>query len=129
VDCPQQRCLIHLIRDLNEDIHREPFNLELKTIVHDFGVLLKDMVDTVDRFGLKSHFLRKHKPVVTRFFDTLLEREHETEIAQKVRRRLIRNRDRLFTFLDHDNVPRECRVLGYSLAARDVAHSRGARVR
>lgn len=105
VDCPQQRCLIHLIRDLNEDIHREPFNLELKTIVHDFGVLLKDVVDTVDRFGLKSHFLRKHKPVVTRFFDTLLEREYETEIAQKVRRRLIRNRDRLFTFLDHDNVP------------------------
>jgi hypothetical protein len=105
VDCPQQRCLIHLIRDLNEDIHREPFNLELKTIVHDFGVLLKGVVDTIDRFGLKSHFLRKHKPVVTRFFDTLLQREHKTEIAQKVRKRFIRNRDRLFTFLDHDNVP------------------------
>jgi len=40
VDCPQQRCLIHLIRDLNDYIRKEPFNLELREVVHEFGALL-----------------------------------------------------------------------------------------
>jgi hypothetical protein len=26
VGCPQQRCLIHLMRDLNNDLYKEPFN-------------------------------------------------------------------------------------------------------
>ena len=28
-DCPQQRCLVHLMRDLNDYIHKEPFNLDI----------------------------------------------------------------------------------------------------
>jgi len=58
VDCPQQRCLIHLMRDLNDDIHQEPFNLEIKEIVQEFGALLAPIIDTIDRFGLKTHFLK-----------------------------------------------------------------------
>ena len=57
VDCPQQRCLIHLMRDLNDAIRREPFNLEMKEVVQGFATLLKPIIDTIDRFGLKAHFM------------------------------------------------------------------------
>jgi predicted RecB family nuclease len=105
LDCPQQKCLVHLMRDLNDDIRREPFNVEIKEIVHEFGALLEPMIDTIDRFGLKTHFLRKHKMAVTRFYNTLLLRKYNTELAQKVQKRFIKNQGKLFTFLDYDNVP------------------------
>jgi predicted RecB family nuclease len=105
LNCPQQKCLIHLMRDLNDDIHREPFNVEIKEIVREFGEILERIIDTIDRFGLKTHFLRKHKIAVTRFYDALLLRKYDTELAQKVQRRFIKNQDKLFTFLDYDNVP------------------------
>jgi predicted RecB family nuclease len=105
IECQQQRCLIHLIRDLNDSIFSEPFNLEIKEIAQDFAALLKPVTDTIDRFGLKSHFLKKHKPAVTRFFDRLLSQKYHTGSAQKAQERFKRNRTRLFTFLDYDNVP------------------------
>ena len=30
VECPQQKCLIHLIRDLNDELLKNPFDEELK---------------------------------------------------------------------------------------------------
>jgi hypothetical protein len=105
VDCPQQRCLIHLMRDLNDDIHQEPFNLEIKEVVQGFATLLKPIIDTIDRFGLKTHFMRKHKLAVTRFYDALFVRKYTTEIAQKAQKRFNKNREKLFTFLDYDSVP------------------------
>jgi len=54
---------------------------------------------------LKTHFLRKHKIAVTRFYHALPLRKYNTELAQRVRRRLMKNQDKLFTFLDYDNVP------------------------
>jgi predicted RecB family nuclease len=105
VDCPQQRCLIHLMRDLNEDIHKEPFNHEIKDVAQEFATLLKSIIETIDRFGLKARFLRKHKLAVTRFYNTLLCRRYDTEVAQKAQERFKKNRDRLFTFLDYNNVP------------------------
>ena len=36
-ECPQQKCLIHLMRDLNDDLLREPFNEELKSVVNGFA--------------------------------------------------------------------------------------------
>ncbi len=105
VNCPQQRCLIHLIRDLNDDIRQEPFNREVKEVAQNFVSVLKPIIETIDRFGLKARFLRKHKVAVARFYDALLVRKYGTEIAQKSQKRFERNRARLFTFLDYYNVP------------------------
>jgi len=60
INCAQQKCLIHLMRDLNNDLLKYPFNEELKELVQYFAMLLKPTIETIDRFGLKSHFLRKH---------------------------------------------------------------------
>ena len=32
IQCPQQKCLIHLIRDLNDDVLKHPYDEELKQI-------------------------------------------------------------------------------------------------
>ena len=47
MDCPQQRCLIHLIRDMNDDLLKEPFNDEMKSLVVDFAVLVKPIIETM----------------------------------------------------------------------------------
>jgi len=105
IECPQQKCLIHLIRDLNNHLLQEPFNEEIKGIVRDFTTLLKPVIGTIDRFGLKTRFLKKYKMNVARFFIDLLQRKYKTELAQKVQARFRRNQGRLFTFIDYDNVP------------------------
>jgi hypothetical protein len=97
--------LIHLIRDLNNYLRQEPFNTEIKGVVHEFATLLKPIIETIDRFGLKARFLSKHKRAVTRFYRVLLAREYETELAQKVQERFKKNREKLFTFLDSDGIP------------------------
>ena len=61
VNCPQQKCLIHLMRDINEDLRKNPFNGELICIAAKFGTLLRDIVSTIDRYGLKRFHLAKHK--------------------------------------------------------------------
>ena len=105
LNCPQQKCLIHLIRDLNDDLMKEPFNEELKALTSNFADLLKSIVATIDRFGLKARFLRKHKKDVNRFFKNLSEREYQTEVSLKWQKRFEKNRYKLFTFLDYDGVP------------------------
>jgi ribosomal protein L40E len=67
INCPQQRCLIHLIRDLNDEIMNNPFDEQLKKIVIDFGDLLKPIIETVDRHGLKKYFLKNHLSRVDKF--------------------------------------------------------------
>ena len=61
IDCPQQKCLIHLIRDLNEELLKHPYDDELKQLVGAFAGLVKPMIETVDQRGLKKRFLGKHQ--------------------------------------------------------------------
>jgi len=103
--CPQQKCLIHLIRDLNSALMKEPFNEEIKLIVAEFAALIKPIIDTIHRFGLKKRYLQKHQTDVRRFFRLLSQQSYKTETAVKYRNRLERNRTKLFTFLDYDGVP------------------------
>jgi hypothetical protein len=49
IACPQQKCLIHLMRDLNEEILNNPFDDEMKSIAVGFSGLLKPIVETIDR--------------------------------------------------------------------------------
>lgn len=73
--------------------------------VHEFAALLKPVVETIDRFGLKAHFLRKHKVEVARFYERLLSCKYQTELARRAQDRFRKNEGKLFTFLDHDGVP------------------------
>jgi predicted RecB family nuclease len=105
IDCEQQKCLIHLIRDINDDLSKEPFNEEMKELAQEFARLVRPMVESVDRFGLKVRHLRKHKSSVDRFYGRLTKRHYQSEIVAGYRKRFEKNKDKLFTFLDHDGVP------------------------
>jgi hypothetical protein len=105
INCSQQKCLIHLMRDLNDDLLKAPFNEEVKELVREFAILLKPMVETIDRFGLQAKFLRKHKVFVARFYNRLFKRDYQHDTAAKYKKRFEKYRDKLFTFLDCDGVP------------------------
>jgi predicted RecB family nuclease len=103
--CPQQKCLIHLIRDFNEDIRGNPWDEELKSVAGDFGALLRAAVATIDEHGLKRRHLGQHKPAVARFWASLEGRQFRSEVAEGYQKRLLKYRAKLFTFLEHDGVP------------------------
>ncbi len=105
ITCAQQKCLVHLMRDANEDLCKQPFNEEIREISRKFAALLRLIVESVDRFGLKARHLRKHRPAVDRFFKEIRGRVYQTEVATGYQKRFATNRDRLFTFLDQDGVP------------------------
>ena len=103
--CPQQKCLIHLMRDINDDMHRYPYDEELREMAQKFATVLRIIVETVDRHGLKTHFLAKHLPTVKEFFTWIVTADFNSEIAQSYRKRFHKNREKLFRFLTHDGVP------------------------
>lgn len=105
IQCPQQKCLIHLIRDLNDAVLKYPFDGELKSLVKGFADLVRPMVETVDRHGLKTHFLGKHLVAVGRFYRRISGTAFQSESAIKCKERFEKNKDKLFTFLKHDGVP------------------------
>jgi hypothetical protein len=105
IQCPQQKCLIHLIRDLNDDVLKHPYDEEFKRLALAFTLLLKPMIESIDRHGLKSHFLKKHLISVKRFYRQISETPLQSETAVKFKDRLEKNRDKLFTFLSFDGVP------------------------
>ena len=105
IGCPQQKCLIHLMRDLNDGVLDNPFDEQLKQIVIKFGNLLKPMIETVDRYGLKKYFLKRHLSRVDKFYFELENSHYQSEAALKCKDRFERNRNTLFTFLKYDGVP------------------------
>jgi hypothetical protein len=105
IECAQQKCLLHLIRDLNDEILGNPFDEEAKLVALRFAGLLRPMVDTIDKRGLRARFLGKHRREVDRFYKFLGNNRFKSEVADRLKHRFERNRDRLFTFLWHDGVP------------------------
>jgi predicted RecB family nuclease len=103
--CRQQKCLIHLIRDLNDSLLKEPFNDELRAMTSGFSHLLREVVGSVDKFGLKACHLSKHKDSVTEFYKTLANTDWKTGAGKTWRKRFEKNRNTLFTFLDYDGIP------------------------
>jgi hypothetical protein len=103
--CPQQKCLIHLMRDINDDMHRYPYDEELREIAQKYAAVLKIIIETVDKHGLKTHFLAKHLPAVEELFTWIATADFASEIAQNYQKRFHKNREKLFTFLIHDGVP------------------------
>jgi len=105
IECPQQKCLIHFIRDLNDALLKRPYDEELRELARVFGGLVKPMVETVDRRGLKRRYLSKHKVSVERFYNLISHRVFTGEDSVKLVERLQKNRRKMFTFLDFDDVP------------------------
>jgi predicted RecB family nuclease len=108
VPCKQQKCLVHLIRDINDDLWKAPFDKELEAFAFEVQALLVPILETVDRFGLKAWHLRKFEKDVEQFYlKNITGREYRSEATDTYRKRFDRYRDSLFTFLTQDGIPWE----------------------
>jgi len=105
IECPQQKCLIHLIRDMNEDVKSNPYDLELKGIVQAFATIMRTIIETVDLYGLTKSRLQKHKSAAIGFVEKVGKDHLSSEAATKYQKRIEKYGYRLFTFLDYDRVP------------------------
>ena len=104
--CRQQKCLVHLIRDPNDDLWKNPYNQELEGFVGSVKELLVPVMDDVYRFGLKRRFLRKHERSVNRFYKNAIDGHRcECEITERYQKRFVRYRESLFRFLMEDGIP------------------------
>jgi hypothetical protein len=101
----QQKCLVHLIRDLNDDLFKNPFDEEYKRMVIAFGDLLKKIVLTIDGYGLKKYHLKKHLKDITRFYKLFVLPDYKSELSVKCAKRLKKHWEELWTFLSHDGLP------------------------
>lgn len=105
ITCDQQKCLIHLIRDLNNDFFKNQLDEEFKTLLQLFTGLLRNIIDTIDKRGLKKRYLNKHRKETKKFFAEICRQEYTSELASSYQKRLIKNQGVLFTFLEYDGVP------------------------
>ena len=102
--CRQQKCLIHLMRDMNDDLRRNPYDEELRSVAEPFARLLKDIVLTIDRYGLRRYHLHKHVKSAERFCGGIARSHFGSDCALKYQTRIEKYGERLFTFLHCDGV-------------------------
>jgi predicted RecB family nuclease len=104
IKCAKQKCLIHLMRDINDDLLKNPFDNELCAFARSFGDLLRPIVETIDRYGLKRRHFSKHKDSASAFIRSTTQKNFTSDAMLSYKKRLLRNADALFTFLDYDDV-------------------------
>jgi hypothetical protein len=105
LECPQQKCLVHLIRDMNDDLIANPFDDELHAITQPFGAVLRPIITCIGDHGLRRRFLSRFKRSVAEFFHAVSSSAPRSDVARALRERLLKHQSKLFTFLDFDNVP------------------------
>ena len=104
--CAQQKCLVHLIRDLNDDLWKNPFDDEFESFVAVVRGLLVPLLEDAQRFGLKARHLRKHRDRIDRFYREMITGQTLVrETTARYRKRFERYKDSLFSFIDNDGVP------------------------
>ena len=106
VPCRQQKCLVHLIRDLNNDLWRRPFDTELDTFVSDVRDLVVPILEAANKYGLRKRNFRKFTKSVDSFYRRVItSRMYRSEPVRIYQRRFRRYRQSLFTFLEYDGIP------------------------
>jgi hypothetical protein len=106
LQCQQQKCWVHLIRDLNEDLWKSPWDVEFENFIVEVRSLIVPIIATTDKYGLKRHHLQKFKRHVEAFYQqSITGKTYRSELVNTYQKRFIRYRESLFTFLEYDGVP------------------------
>jgi predicted RecB family nuclease len=106
VQCRQQKCLVHLIRDINNDLWNNPFDTELETVASKVKELLLPILGDVERYGLRQRHLQKHQKAVERFYSGVIDGiEWKSEVVQRFITRFRRYKESLYVFLTEGSIP------------------------
>jgi predicted RecB family nuclease len=103
--CKQQKCWVHLIRDMNDDLWKNPFDIEYENFVIQVKELMFPIFESIDKYGLKSRHFNKFKKNIEVFYVNISETQYKSEISQKYQTRFFRYKEKLFTFLNQDGIP------------------------
>jgi hypothetical protein len=106
VACVQQKCWVHLLRDINDDLWENPFDIEFETFVQEVKKLILPIFEAVYKYGSKKRHLRKFSRNVDLFYKkTINDRSYYSEATIKYQKRFQRYQESLFTFLEYDCIP------------------------
>jgi predicted RecB family nuclease len=106
VTCLQQKCWVHLIRDINDDLRKAPFDSEFEKFVIALRDLLIPIFDAIEKYGLKRHHLNKFDKKVEKFYaHHITELQYKSDLTRKYQKRFIRYKESLFVFLKYDGIP------------------------
>jgi predicted RecB family nuclease len=106
VKCKQQKCWVHLIRDLNEDLQAHPMDTEFEAFILAVRNLIVPIMETVQNYGLKRRHLHKFVQQVETFYKrVIVGKKYKSDLVMTYQKRFIRYKDSLFTFLTEDGIP------------------------
>lgn len=104
--CRHQKCLVHLIRNMNDDLWKFPFDYEYEIFVKEFRNLIIPIFTTIKKYGSKKRHLNKFRKSIDDFYNRMIKNESYTsEITIKYQTRLKKYWTNLFTFVEFDNIP------------------------
>jgi hypothetical protein len=93
------------MRDINDDLRKNPYDQEMRSVAEPFARLLKEIVLTIDRYGLRRRHLYKYVKPAERLCETIAKRHFTSVCAAKYQSRFDKYGSRLFTFLKYDGLP------------------------
>ena len=106
VKCRQQKCWVHLMRDINDDLRKSPFDSEFENFVLALRDILIPIFITIEKYGLKKRNLHKFRKTVKKYYNTDIDGvSYQSDVTIKYQKRLSRYRDNLFLFLEHNGIP------------------------
>ncbi len=106
INCVQQKCWAHLIRDLNEDLRKSPFDADLEAFVSTVRDLIVPIFEAVEKHGLKQRYLNKFRRNVEKFYAQVIDnKSYDSSLVSTYQKRFSKYKDKLFVFLTQDDIP------------------------
>jgi hypothetical protein len=105
VPCRQQKCWVHLIRDINSDLRKNPFDEEFEIFVMRVRNLIVPIIEMVQEHASGRRSLSKFRRAIDRFYqNAITDKHYRSELVLKYQKRFIRYQESLFTFLEEDGI-------------------------
>jgi hypothetical protein len=106
LDCPKQRCLVHLLRELAK-LREDLPAASVRAFIQPLITLLQDALQlSKDRRSLSQQaFAQARQGILGRFDDLLLNCHSNNAQCLRIWKRLFKHCDELFTFLNDPRVP------------------------
>jgi predicted RecB family nuclease len=106
VECRQQKCWVHLIRDLNDDLQENPFDKEFEAFIFEVRNFIVPIMETIQKYGLKRRYLDKFEQKIDPFYcRVIVDKQYKSDLVLKYQKRFLRYKESLFTFMKEDGIP------------------------
>lgn len=104
--CRHQKCWVHLIRDINDDLWKNPYDSEFEKFVIELKNLIIPIFASIEKYGSKKRHFNKFRNNLEAFYNRFIINEcYNSEITLKYQTRLKKHWTNLFTFLEFDHIP------------------------